>query len=120
MQTPPVVVLSEKAKMLGMGTKDTNGKEELIVAARDNNNNATSATAPPRPATRDVKRTPRQQQRRSLGRGAGAAATKTVSFDQFGQWFLALNSDIAHRHQVQARTHSLNRQLPQSLNQIEL
>lgn len=43
---------------------------------------------------------------RRLGQGREGLTIKpkTVSFDEFGQWFLALNRDIAHRHQVQVRT----------------
>ena len=171
----PVVVLSEKAKMLGAGARwGTNGEEveELIVpvsssspsrkkaatgigfgpdsgdVARetgasgpkplilvhgfDQNDNksqlgsgynehranagrdsAAAAPPPPTAVTRDVKQPPRQQQhRRSLGNNNSSSARRllgappTVSFDEFGQWFLALNRDIAHRHQVQAMTYN--------------
>ena len=70
-----------------------------------------AAVAPPQAvqkttgARNDVKQPPRQQQhRRSLGNNKQQIAPPTVSFDQFGQWFLALNRDIAHRNQVQVVT----------------
>ena len=101
---------SDTRSQLGSGY---NYNEYRAANANDN--------PPPASATRDSRQPPRLQQQyprslsnnnnhsssaRRLGQGQEGFTSKpkTVSFDEFGQWFLALNRDIAHRHQVQVRT----------------
>ena len=103
---------SDTRSQLGSGY---NYNEYRAANDRDNDN------PPPASATRDSRQPPRLQQQyprslsnnnnhsssaRRLGQGQEGFTSKpkTVSFDEFGQWFLALNRDIAHRHQVQVRT----------------
>ena len=107
---PPILVngdQSDTRSQLGSGYN-----EYRAATARDHDN------PPPASATRDSRQPPRQQQyprnlgnnnnnhsssARRLGQEGLTSKPKTVSFDEFGPWFLALNRDIAHRHQVQVR-----------------
>jgi len=111
MMMPPLLVHGDQTdtrSQLG------SGYIEHRVNARDND------IPPPASATRNNRQLSRQQQQyprnlghntnhsssaRRLGQGREGLTSKpkTVSFDEFGQWFLALNRDIAHRHQVQVR-----------------